>query len=610
MCGIAGWIDWMDDLTRQGQMLERMADTLSHRGPDEQGQWLTPHAALAHRRLIVIDPEGGGQPMVYREGERTYALTYNGELYNFREVRSELESRGHSFRTRSDTEVLLHAYVEWGEACVHHFNGIFAFGLWDSHKQQLLLARDHLGVKPLFYAQRGSAILFGSELKALLAHPAIRAEVNGEGLAEVLTFVRTPGSGIYRDVHELRPGHLAICREQGMRISRYWSLRSAPHTDDLETTSQTIRALLADTVRRQLIADVAVVTLNSGGLDSSGLTDLAAAEFARAGKGLRSYSLDFVGSAQHFHATPLHPSLDAPWAEKVAAYAGTQHQTITVDTPALVENLLVPLEANDFPAEGEVNASLYLLFQVIKQEGATVVLSGEGADEVFGGYPWFHSEAALAAPSIPWLPAVLGPAESALSWVAPDILERVRPFEYLDQRYRQTIAEVPRLEGEDALAARRRELLYLDLTHLLPFLLDRKDRVSMATGLEVRVPYCDHRLVEYVWNIPFAEKTVGKIEKGILRKAMTGALPEDVRMRRKSAYPSVQNPEYVQATREWTQRILNDASAPVQPFLDRRVVSALVENTNSRPGGTFVSMFECIIQLDSWMREYQVTLAL
>src|SRR5205823_4800149 len=333
------------------------------------------------------------QPMVYQEGERTYAITYNGEIYNFRELRRELESYGHTFRTRSDTEVLLHAYIEWGEACVRRLNGIFAFGLWDEQKQQLLLARDHLGVKPLFYAQRGSAILFGSELKVLLAHPLVKAEVDADGLA--------------------------------------------------------------------------------------------ANEFKREGKQLHTYSIDFVESAEHFHSTALHPSLDAPWVKRMSEYLGTQHHTITVDASALVESLLVPLYAHDFPTAGQMTSSLYLLFKAMKQE-ATVALSGESADEVFGGYPWFHSEAALKAQTFPWLPAF---GESATSWVSADLVQKVHPTDHIEQQYRQAIAEVPTLEREDALAARRREMFYLNLTRFLPFLLDRKDRMSMATGFEARVPF-------------------------------------------------------------------------------------------------------------------------
>ena len=605
-----GWIDWQEDLTRQEALVERLADTLCHRGPDAQGRWLSPRAALAHRRLIVIDPQSGGQPMVYQEGNRTFAITYNGEIYNFRELRRELEGYGHTFRTLSDTEVILHAYAQWGEACVQRLNGIFSFGLWDEQKQQLLLARDHLGVKPLFYARRGSAILFGSELKVLLAHPLVKAEVDAAGLAEILTFARVPGSGIYRDVHELRPGHLAICRKQGIHISRYWSLRSAPHTDDLPATAEYIRALLEDTVKRQLIADVPIVTLLSGGLDSSGLTAMAASEFKREGKELHTYSIDFVDSAQHFQSTPLHPSLDAPWVRRMSEHVGSQHHTIMVDTPALVESLLVPLYAHDFPTAGQMTSSLYLLFHAMKQD-ATVALSGESADEVFGGYPWFHSEAALNGQTFPWTAAFLGRMDSGLSWLSPDLVRKVRPNEHIDQQYRQAIAEVPTLEGEDALEARRREMFYLNQTRFLPFLLERKDRMSMATGFEARVPICDYRLVEYVWNIPWAMKTVDGIEKGILRRAFAQVLPEDVRNRKKSAYPSAQNPAYIEAIRDWARHIVNDPNAAIAPLLDTQAARSLVENnTIDIPGITLVPLYERIIHIDEWLRKYEVTLSL
>ncbi|HEU5226644.1 MAG TPA: asparagine synthase (glutamine-hydrolyzing), partial [Ktedonobacteraceae bacterium] len=406
MCGIAGWIDWDEDLSHQRPMIERMARTMCYRGPDAQGSWVSPRAALAHHRLFVIDPHGGKQPMIYQEQEYTYALTYNGEIYNFRELRSELETRGHAFHTHSDTEVLLHAYLEWGQECVRRFNGIFAFGLWDERKQQLLLARDHLGVKPLFYAQRGSALLFGSELKVLLAHPSVKPEIDAQGMAEVFGFRRSAGSGVYRDVHELRPGHLAIYTRERLQVSRYWELRSAPHPDDLETTTEKLRALLEDIVKRQLIADVPISTMLSGGLDSSSLTALAAREFQREGKTLNTYSIDYVESSQHFQENVMHLSLDAPWVQRVAEHIHSQHHTITVDTPELIENMLIPMRAHDLPAGGQIETSLYLLCKAMKQD-STVALSGESADEVFGGYPWFHNEEAINAPTFPWF-AMMG----------------------------------------------------------------------------------------------------------------------------------------------------------------------------------------------------------
>lgn len=605
MCGIAGWIDWKNDLTLQAAHIQRMADTLEKRGPDAQGQWLSPHAALAHRRLIVIDPETGAQPMVYREGERTYAITYNGEMYNFRELRQELESYGHSFRTRSDTEVLLHAYVQWGEACVEHFNGIFAFGLWDEQQQELLLARDHMGVKPLYYAQRGSTIVFGSELKTLLTHPLIKTEIDATGLAEILTIVHAPGSGIYRNVQELRPGHLAVCREQGMRVHRYWSLRSAPHSGDSAATAMHLRMLLEDIVNRQLISDVPIVTMLSGGLDSSGLTALAARTWQREGRQLHTYSIDSEDSAKYFQSSPLHVSLDAPWVQRVSEYVRTEHHTVVVHPSELIENVLVPLYAHDYPTLGQATSSLYLLFKAMKRD-ATVTLSGESADEIFGGYPWFHSEAALNATTFPWLPAFHDMSKPLLHWLSPDLRQKLQPMAYLDQQYRQMLEEVPRLAGEDALAARRREMFYMNITRFLPLLLDRKDRMSMATGFEARVPFCDHRLVQYVWNIPWEIKMVDGMEKGILRRAFADVLPHDVLYRRKSAYPSTQHPAYDQTIRTWARHIVDDPHAPIQPLIDATEVRAILD----KPNLGFLPFADHFIQVNEWLAKYQVSLVL
>lgn len=610
MCGITGWIDWQADLSEQGVVLANMANCLNWRGPDEQGHWLSQRAALAHRRLIVLDPQGGKQPMVYGTGEHTYAITYNGEIYNFRELRVELEKCGHTFRTHSDTEVLLHAYIEWGEACVRRLNGIFAFGLWDEQKQQLLLARDHLGVKPLFYAQRGSSILFASEIKSLLAHPLVEPIVETANLAEIFSFGRiTPGYAVYRDVHEVRAGHMIAFDKTRARTVCYWSLRSAPHTDDVETTAEHIRALLEDTVRRQLIADMPVVAMLSGGLDSSGLTALAGREFQREGKQLHTYSIDFVDSAQHFQGSALRPNLDAPWVQRVSEHVGTIHHTLTLDTPELVENLLVPLRAHDLPSMGQMETSLYLLCKYMKEE-ATVAISGESADEVFGGYPWFNDPVALSQQAFPWMAMSGASAQDPYAWLSDETRAQTRPGEYIERKYREALAEVPRLEGEDAYSARLREILYLNQTRFLSLLLNRKDRMSMATGFEVRVPFCDYRLVEYVWNIPWQMKRVDDIEKGILRRALAGVLPDDVRTRRKSAYPASYNPTYAQAIQNWTLQVINDPGAPVRPFVNVPAVQSMASgNLPDLPGvpnDFAVMLLERVIQIDAWLREYKI----
>lgn len=613
MCGIAGWIDWQEDVSSQKAIIETMIERLSHRGPDSTGFWLSPCVALAHQRLSVVDPAHGGQPMIYREGGRTYVIIYNGELYNFQELRVELQMRGHSFQTNSDTEVLLHTYVEWGEECTQHLSGIFAFALWDESQQQLLLARDHLGVKPLFYIQRGSSLLFASEIKALLANPRVDAEVDAEGLAEIFSFasVRTPGFVIYRGINEVRPGEQLVFSREGMRVSRYWSLRSAPHTDDLPTTIERVRSLLANAVKQQIVADVPIVATLSGGLDSSGLVALATKEFQRQQRDpLRTYSLDFLRGEQYVTGHSTQVGLDEPWVKRVCNYVGTHHRTIMVDSSQLIENLMLPMYAHDMPSmtTGQVETSLYLLYKAMREE-ATVAFTGDAADEIFGSHAWFFTEKARTANTFPWLVDFEPLLENVGSfpWWSSDVSEQVRPQEYIARRYQEARAEVPVLEGEDAFHAKIREIFYLTQTRYMPVLLDRKDRMSMAVAFEVRVPFCDHHLVEYVWNIPWEMKAVGRVEKGLLRHVFADILPHEMRSRRKSPFPTSLHPQYRRSISEWYLQIVNDANAPLRPFLNVPAARKLATgNLYNLPLAMRLAAMEQAIQMNTWLKEYRV----
>ncbi|MGE5545028.1 MAG: asparagine synthase (glutamine-hydrolyzing), partial [Bacillota bacterium] len=395
MCGITGWVDWDEDLTRKNQILLRMTNHLAHRGPDALSTWSSPHAAFGHRRLVVVDPEGGEQPMTRSRGNRTYTITYNGELYNTLEIRRELEVRGHHLRTRnSDTEVLLLAYIEWGKACLDRLNGIFAFAIWDEAEQSLFMARDRLGVKPLFYFQRGSMFLFASELKALLAHPQVSPALDREGLAEVLVMApsRTPGHGVFHNVRELRPGYFLEYTRRGISTSKYWRLVSKPHLDDLPTTAHRVRELLEDSVRRQLVSDVPIGTLLSGGLDSSAITAFAARVFKEEGQGaLRTFSVDYRGNDEYFRSNQFQPDADIPWIRMVSGYVGSEHHHVTLDNLELAAALIPAVRASDFPGMADIDSSLYLFCREIKKT-VTVGLSGECADEILGGYPWFNRE--------------------------------------------------------------------------------------------------------------------------------------------------------------------------------------------------------------------------
>lgn len=615
MCGITGWIDWEEDLTGKRPIIENMTERLNPRGPDTSGYWFSQRAAIGHRRLIVVDPEGGKQPMVKRVGANEYVLTYNGELYNTEDIRQELLKQGHVLSSYSDTEVVLVSYLEWGPACVEKFNGIYAFGIWNDQAESLFLARDRMGVKPLFYTQRGESFIFGSELKALLAHPKVPAIIDDEGLAEIFGLgpARTPGNGVFKGIKELRPGCWLRYSRDGVRIQRYWQLESKPHEDDLETTTLKVRKLVEDTIQRQLVSDVPVCTFLSGGLDSSIISTVAANTYRE--KGLPSpatYSIDYIGNDRYFRISDFQPNSDHYWADRMADFLQTDHHWIYIDTPQLAAALKDAVKARDLPGMADVDSSLFLFCREIKK-GATVALSGECADEVFGGYPWFHRPETVDATTFPWSIST----ELRKKILAPKLESKLKLDEYIRCRYQEALAEVPRFSGDDPIEARRRELFYLNINWFMALLLDRKDRMSMASGLEVRVPFCDHRLVEYVWNIPWKMKSWKNREKGILRRAVEGLLPEAVVYRKKSPYPKTHNPSYEQAVRDLLSKILQNSKAPIRNLIDKKAVEDLLKPENSqlqRPWFgqlmTMPQLYAYLVQINQWLEEYNVEIKL
>jgi asparagine synthase (glutamine-hydrolysing) len=618
VCGIVGWVDFGRSLTREQAPLRMMTATMACRGPDAEGVWADGHAAIGHRRLAVIDLAGGKQPMTAeRDGTAAAVLTYSGEVYNFRELRDELRALGQEFRTASDTEVVLRAYLQWGDGFASRLNGMFAFGLWDAARERLLLVRDRMGIKPLYYQPRPEGVLFASEPKGILAHPEVEAVVDTDGLRELLSFVKTPGQAAYRGMREVPPGHVVAVDRDGIHPHRYWGLHARPHQDDLDTTVRRVRELLDDIVARQLITDVPLCTLLSGGLDSSAITALAAAALRREGaEPIRSFSVDFAGQAEHFRPDALRATPDTPYVHEVAEHVGARHTDIVLDTAALADPLYRAgvLVASDLPSGlGDMYTSLYLLFREVRRH-STVALSGESADEVFGGYQWFHDERAVNAGTFPWL-AALGTrgtdSESIVDLLDPDLSALLDLGEYRQARYRQALSEVEHVPGEDDRERRMREVCYLHLTRFVQILLDRKDRMSMAHGLEVRVPYCDHRLVEYVYNTPWSMKTFDGREKSLLRAAVADLLPRSVLERRKSPYPSTQDPGYERALRQRLAEVLADPLAPLPALLNPKRVRELLDSPLDTNGfAPARRAVELVLALDLWLRRYPVRLAL
>ncbi|QOZ23797.1 asparagine synthase (glutamine-hydrolyzing) [Bradyrhizobium sp. CCBAU 51753] len=609
MCGICGRIDFDRDLgVPEGRReLAAMTATMAYRGPDDEGTWIDGPAALGHRRLAIIDIAGGRQPMTLEaDGSPAMVLVYTGETYNYRELRQRLISLGHRFDTSSDTEVVLHAHREWGRqdprSAVSELNGMFAYALWDVARRELFLIRDRLGIKPLYYYPTQHGVLFGSEPKAILANRLAERVMDTDGLRRTLCSIADPDITAFRGMREVAPGHIVRVSRGGIQQMRYWQLTGAEHIDDVPTTVRRVRHLLEDTIQRQLIADVPLCTLLSGGLDSSALTAMAA-RFSD--KRMRSFALDFVGYTDNFTPSPMCPTPDGPYVQEVSKFVGTDHTNITLSADELLDAgvLASTLHAHDLPfTGGDLDSSLYLLFRGVRQYSA-LALSGESADELFGGYPWFHDPACVQAETFPWRESV----DIARESLDRGLAAKLDMPGYLDEQYRRALGEVPALTGPssaDPHERRMREVCYLFLTRFLPRLLNRKDRLSMASGLEVRVPYCDHRLVEYVFGAPWAHKTFDGREKSLLRAAAADLLPESVVRRVKSVFPSIQDSAYYRMLRSRFDALLNDRNAAVAPLLSVNGSHALLNATDD------VRWVQHILNLQDFLTNYKVSLAL
>jgi asparagine synthase (glutamine-hydrolysing) len=613
MCGIAGWISYQRDLRSEQATVDAMTETMACRGPDDRGTWISGPAALGHRRLAIIDLPGGRQPMTAEApGGATVAMVYSGEAYNFTELRKELAGRGHRFTTDSDTEVVLHGYLEWGEAVAERLNGMYAFAIWDSREHKLVMIRDRMGIKPFYYYPTDDGVLFGSEPKAILANPLAARAVSLDGLRELLAFVKTPGHAFWEGMREVEPGTVVTVSSNGVRTHRYWSLETRPHTDDRQTSIAHVRSLLDDIVRRQLVADVPRCTLLSGGLDSSAMTALAARQLAAKGETVRSFAVDFVGQTENFVADELRGTPDTPFVHDVAQLAATDHQDIVLDSAQLAdpEVRAKVIRARDIPAGlGDMDSSLYLLFKSIR-EHSTVALSGESADEVFGGYRQFFDPLARETEIFPWLVQYVNRSGDESGVLNEDVTKALDMGTYIRENYQSAVADIQRLDGESDFEYRMRRMCYLHLTRFVRILLDRKDRTSMAVGLEVRVPFCDHRLVEYVYNTPWSLKSFDGREKSLLREATADLLPKSVYDRVKSPYPSTQDPQYAVALRNHLKDLLAKPSHQVFEIVSRdRLKEAVNDDT---PQITMESRraLERTLDLALWMDLYSPTITL
>lgn len=609
MCGIAGWLDQKRNMEELGAELSAMSESLRKRGPDEHGEYIKRHFALLHRRLSVIDPQNGQQPMsTLYDGEK-YTIVYNGELYNTEELREELQQAGFGFGTRSDTEVLLKAYCYYKEDCAKKLNGIFAFAVLEECSGRLFLCRDRVGVKPLFYHTYHNGIIFGSEIKAILSSGMVAPTVGEEGLYELFFLgpARTPGNGIFKGISELLPGEYAVYEDGRLQKTRYYHLTAHEHEEDEIQTIEKTRYLLTDAIQRQLVSDVPMCFFLSGGLDSSLICQTAANSEKYRHQMIDTYSVEYAENQQYFQRSLFQPNADYEYIGMMVQSTGSRHHEIVLDNEKVVEALYPSVRARDLPGYVDIDSSLLLFCKEIKKR-FTVALSGECADELFGGYPWYHNQDILFEDCFPW---------SREQDIRRQVLKKgilPRGEEYVREKYLDTLKEADSLKSDSKVDKRMREMFALNYYWFMQCLLERKDRCSMWSGLEVRVPFCDARLVDYAYNMPWELKAYSGREKGIIRKAFEDILPKEIVYRKKSPYPKTHHPVYMKLCADKVREILADRSRKINSLISAEGVEEIIEHPDSLRSPWYGQLmkapqiFAYLIELDDWLENYHVTI--
>lgn len=616
MCGIAGFYcpdaDYTAEKGKWLHILNDMNRAQKRRGPDDEGTYLSPSCGLAHVRLEIIDLITGQQPMVRKQADRECAIIFNGEIYNMKELKTELLLEGAEFNTASDTEVILAGYMLHGKDYIKKLNGIFAIALWDSIPGQIFLFRDRLGVKPLFYTKIAKTLVFASEIKGLFAYPGVKPILDREGLCEIFALgpAKTYGKGVFKNIEEVLPGHCLIFNQQYCRMEPYWKLESRPHEDSIDKTIKKTAWLVEDAVKKQMLSDIPISTFLSGGLDSSLVTAICAKELKKQGKVLNTFSFDFQDNHKYFKSNSFQPSQDRPYVEQMIAFAGTNHHFLVCSNHDQLDCLYKAVDARDLPCMADVESSmLYFCSKVTDYNKVT--LTGECADEIFGGYPWFHNPNAFQTEAFPWSMSM----EPRQTLLADDVIQSLQMEEYARAAYEKTIHETPRLPEDTPEEKRRREIAYLNLRWFMVTLLDRMDRTSMYNGLEARVPLADHRIVEYVFNIPWHMKCPNGIVKGLLRHVGEGMLPKDILWRRKSPYPKTYDPTYEKMLGNRLMEVLSAPSAPIRILLDEKKVRAFL-NSPSDYGKPWYGqlmagpqMLAYMLQVNYWLEKYHIQLS-
>ena len=601
MCGITGWMNKNENLRNKKRIIKKMTKTLKYRGPDSTGYFISDDVLLGHKRLAIIDPEKGKQPMKYDN----YVIVYNGEIYNTDSIRKKLIKKGYSFNTTSDTEVILKGYACYKEKIVEKLEGIFAFAIYDG--KDLFLARDRLGVKPLFYTQIDGNFLFASEIKALLKNDLVQPIIDKESLQELLGLgpSKIPGSGIFKGIKELRAAHYLTYKAGIIDIKRYWNVKDKKFDDTFEVCSTKVRRMLMDSIKRQMVSDVGISTFLSGGLDSSIITAVVSNELKKQNQVLDTYSIDYEDNDKYFKANKFQVSKDKKFIDIMKNAFKTNHTYEVISQRKLAKTLKESVIARDYPGMADIDSSLFWFSKQIRKEHK-VILSGECADEIFGGYPWFYRKEIRERENFPWIDSL----DERISLIKNDLAQKLDLKNFVKEKCELTLSEINVSDDENL-----KKLFYLNMTWFMPTLLDRKDRMTMRASLEARVPFEDTKLIEYLWNVPWEYKYKNNQEKGLLRHAFKNILPKEIIERKKNPYPKTHNPKYTKIMIKLLKKRLKNKKSVLYKIFDYDKLMNLIET-----GGesfktpwfgqlmTGPELLAYLYQFDIWAVKYKIIL--
>lgn len=611
MCGIAGFCNFNEDYYQKNEFwhntLIKMRKSIAHRGSDNVGEYLKKHIGFSHTRLSIRDLSNGAQPIVKTINGAEYAIVYNGEIYNTDELTPALQNAGYFFETTTDTEAILYAYIHYGIDFVNKLNGIFAFAIWDGKLERLVLYRDRVGVKPLFYSIKDKTVVFASEIKALFQFPDLKPEIDINSFREIFGIgpARTPGNGVFKDICEIMPGHYAVFSKRGLNIVKYWELKSRVHIDSYQETVEKTSYLVHDAIQIQMVSDVPICSFLSGGIDSSIVTAVASNFLTEKGVKLNTFSFDFKDNSLYFKSNIFQPERDKPFVDIMLEKYNLNHTYLECDEVLLADLLYTAVDAKDLPGMTDIDASLLYFSSLVKKHNK-VALTGECADEIFGGYPWFYRDELLSVNGFPWSKDVY--ARTLL--LTDDFIRELHLEEYILDKYIESLKSVSYLEDESSIDRRRREITYLNIKWFMQTLLDRMDRASMYSGLEARVPFADHRIIEYLFNVPWEMKYKNGIEKSLLREACKNLLPERLLYRKKSPYPKTYNPNFERLLKVKLLEIINNTNSPIMTYIDKKKIFSFLQAPVQYDKPWFGQLMAApqlmayIIQVNYWLKKY------